>query len=374
MSKVISEPSEPGSQNIGGSENLSLDSFVTSRLGAPVEIPPEEPPQEAIGDIPEEGEVAEQPEALVEEHGETKDTDADAEADSVLSQLNLEDLSEAEIDKLRDALKSKAVGRYGELTAKRKAAEEEAARYKARIAELEASKNPLEKEEVIENNPFGDVTTAEDLQKEYTTFGQTLEWAEDLLDEHSDSHMDDVVTTVDGKELTKREVRTYQKKARQAREKFLPARFKELQQAQQAEVIQQHMQERAQAELAWLSDEDSEARKEYDAVMADPRVKLIAERVPEVGPQLNYLLAHAVNSFKGGATAPPPVAKATKAAPPPSPAPPHNPASATTRGTERGDAQFKKQLSELDNRFQQTGAVQDFAKVRAAQIAKRRKL
>ena len=133
----VNEPSE----NL---TNLSVGEWSIQRLkaksGQPVvEEQPKEPevPAETEDEKPE-GNLAVEDEQ--EGISETDDATAESEVESVLSKLNLDDLSTEEVDQLRDALRSKALARYGELTAKRKAAEERASLLERELQELKSNK------------------------------------------------------------------------------------------------------------------------------------------------------------------------------------------------------------------------------------------
>jgi hypothetical protein len=62
----------------------------------------------------------ENPEVEAEVGTEQEETPAEEPAEDVLSQLDLDDMSEADLRELSEKLGSRAVARFGELTAKRK--------------------------------------------------------------------------------------------------------------------------------------------------------------------------------------------------------------------------------------------------------------
>ena len=107
--------------------NISVTDFAQQRIGEltpKTEQPSEEETQEASGqeneEVEEVSEVEEQSEAT-----ETEEAGEDfQESEDVLSQLDLDDMSEEDLRELADKLGSRAVARFGELTATRKAAEE----------------------------------------------------------------------------------------------------------------------------------------------------------------------------------------------------------------------------------------------------------
>jgi hypothetical protein len=310
----------------------------------------------------------EEPEVEVEDDGDedepesiSEEPEAETDDDEVLSKLNLDDMSEDELAALGKTLRSKLPKRIGKLTKRAKEAEERIAQLEAKLSEKQAE-NPLETKAPVENNPFSDIDTLEGLREQSDNFARITEWAEELLDEHEGESYDDYITEQDGKQLTKRDVKNYLKKARNARETFLPARLAEIQQAEQGKHIRTALAEKAKGELPWYGDADESTNKEYELVVNDPRIKLIRDRVPEVAPQLDYLLAHAVNSMAQ--------AMGKKAAPKKASAkltPPSNPSEAVTRSADRGDDRINKELKELTSRFEQTQSYDDFIALRAKQ-------
>jgi hypothetical protein len=304
---------------------------------------------------PEGGEAEAQDEEATEQ---ATPPEVEDEVQSVLSKLDLESLSEDEVAKLADGLRSKSLARYGELTAKRKAAEEKAAMLEKQLAELKSG-NPLEKPKPVENNPYKELASVEELQKEFENVSQVQEWAEGILEDNEHADPDDIIAEQDGQSYTKKQVKEYAKKARAAKDKFLPARLKDIQFAEQEKQVKAHLDSRMENELTWVKDPDSDLHKEYDMIMADPVIKEIAEKVPAVAARLDYLVAHAVNSIHAASK---PAKKPTG----PRPTAPSTPTSGATRGTPRESDRIKKQLGELEQKFHTSGSASDFAALRAA--------
>jgi hypothetical protein len=170
--------------------NISVTDFANRRLGQMTPKPSAEEESEPVV----EEETEETPEEVIEETQEAEEGEPEVESASedVLSQIDLDNASEEELRELADKLGSKAVARFGELTARRKSAEE-------KLAKLEASlqqQNPLESKKKIENNPFGDLDSIESLQSKAEEVEQIVNWAEDLLFEGADYAADDVITEI----------------------------------------------------------------------------------------------------------------------------------------------------------------------------------
>ena len=177
MSNEITEGvAEPSTETTALQSNMSAADFVNRRLGQLNEGTQEEaPPVEATDEVTEETEV-ESPEVeaseeiVAEQTEETEEVqETSEESTDVLSQLDLDDMSEEDLRELSEKLGSRAVARFGELTAKRKAAE-------AKLKEMEAqlqNKNPLETQEVA-NNPYESVDTVQGLQEKAKEVKQKL--------------------------------------------------------------------------------------------------------------------------------------------------------------------------------------------------------
>jgi hypothetical protein len=147
MSNEITEGvAEPSTETTALQSNMSAADFVNRRLGQLNEATQEETPiVEATDEVTEEAEVesteAEVNEEIVAEQTEETE-DLSEESTDVLSQLDLDEMSEEDLRELSEKLGSRAVARFGELTAKRKAAE-------AKLKEMESS---TPKQESIRNS------------------------------------------------------------------------------------------------------------------------------------------------------------------------------------------------------------------------------
>ena len=342
--------------------NITAEDFAIQRLGQPTPQPEE---QEAPG-VEEEvtDEIANEEAEEVEEAVEyTEDETPEAESDEqVLSQIDLDDMSEVELRELADKLGSRAVARFGELTAKRKAAEEKLQQIEARLSAEQ--NNPLAPKKEVTNNPFDNVETLEELQSKATDASNVIEWAEDIMFNADGYEADDVVTEVEGKEMTKADVRNALLQARKARDKFLPDRLEKIQAVEQSKQMQEHLTAQAEAELPWMKGEDNDTRREYEAIMSDPRVDtLMANLPPDVKAQMPYLLAHAANSIYGRKAV-----KSTKSNVRLNPSSNSTPNAA---GSEKPASRVNKSIKNLSNQFKQSGDKGDFITLRTLQLQNR---
>jgi hypothetical protein len=274
-------------------------------------------------------------------------------------------MSEEELQELSEKLGSKAVARFGALTAKRKAAEE-------RLAELEAKlkekNNPLESKKEIQNNPFQELNTIEELQTKSAEIDNIIEWAEDLLFESDGYAADDVITELSGKELTKADVRRSLLQARKASKTFLPDQLRKVESQIKGTELEEAFDKQAKDELSWLTGDDNDTRRQYESTINDPRFKKLKEIVkketPEMSGQLDYFFAHAANSIYGRKTIPQSKSGVTMT-------PPKTGPSGSAK-SEKSQSRTAKAIQELQSQFKQSGNARDFAALRKLQMASRR--
>jgi hypothetical protein len=326
--------------------NITVAELAARRLGTP-KVPVEAP--KAIKDNQPEPEK--EPKVGPEQPKE-KD---------VLSKFDLGEMSDVELRELSDKLGSRAVARFGELTAKRKQAEEQIAALQSELNKRN-QESPLEVKSV-EKNPYAALDTVESLQAKASEVTDVIEWAEDKLDQADHLAHDDIVTTVDGRDMTKADIKAALKNARKAKDKFLPAQLQELQARENRSQLKKSFDEHARKELDWLNGEDNDTRKQYEAMLGDKRLTKLLEADPDIAPQLPYILAHAANSMYGRKSIPLTDAK-PKITPPSSP-------TSSTGSSEKPEARSSKAISETVKRFSSTGSVSDYAAMRALQLSKR---
>ena len=357
--EIATADAEAGKISVDKS-NISVTDFAQRRIG---ELAPgtEQPQDEEAEEV-----IEQETEEVLEESVDTEEAETSEESpesEDVLSQLDLDDMSEEDLRELADKLGSRAVARFGELTAKRKAAEEKLTQLEARLKE---KPNPLETKKV-ENNPYGNLDTIEKLQQKAAEVDQVVEWAEDLIFESDGYGADDVVTEVEGKEWTKKDVRQSLLRARKAQKTFLPDQLSKVQLRAEGEVLTKQFDSQAKQELSWLEGEDNDLRKQFEATVGDERFKklksVLKRESPDIAAQLDYWFAHATNSIHGRK-----LVGVGKKSPTLNPPKTGNPASAQS---EKGMGRTAKALKELEARFKQTGNARDFAALRKLKMSNR---
>ena len=332
-------------------DNTSLNEFTQRRLGNLAQE------AQATEEQPQEG----------SEETEAEETAEETE-ENALSQLDIDNLSENELRDLADKLGSRAVARFGEMTAARRAAEERAAKLESMLQ----TQNSAPKKE-IKDNPFNDLNTVQDLQKKSQEIESTIEWAEDLLFESDDYSADDVITEIDGKDLTKKEVRKALMNARKAQRDYIPDRLNKVQLQLTGQQLQTQYDNKAREELEWLGEESNPIKEQFFATLRDPQYnqlkKILDKELPQVSGQLEYMFAHAANSIYGRK----PIVEESKA-PAKKGTPsltPTKTANTSAAKSEKPTSKTAKAFKDLQARFKTTGSARDFAEMRKLQIQNR---
>jgi len=347
---------KPVVKNISNSELIAMRyKAMTEAMKAPNS--PEQPKEEPKEVVPNEPEEPKE-EVKQEEPLPSPEEPKLEEEQKVLSKdYDLESMSEAELKELSQKLGSKAVARFGELTAKRKAAEEQLETLKAEIAKREESSF----EAKVSNNPYANINSKEDLDAKYQELTEVMEWAEERLDRAEDLAAEDVVTNENGREYTKRELREVVKRARKARDVYIPDQGKQIQLFKNRAELKQALGEKAKTELSWLQGEDNDVRKQYEVLISDPKLKAVEKALPDLAPRLPYLLAHAANSLY--ARRPAETKPAARLSPP-------SPVVSQGAESSKPETRQSKALNDLSTRFNKSGSYKDFKAIRALQHSK----
>lgn len=358
---TVTTPIADGAKESVDNKPMSEGDFLSRRIAKLSGTPP----PKAAEPAPQE--VESEPKAAVSETDSSSTEGSPQPAEQAKADVlskDIAELTDEEIAELAQKGKSGLLKRIAELTAKRKMAEEEAARLKQAIAQQQQQLP----EPKVENNPYGNIEKLEDLQAKNEEVSGLIEFLEDAMFKSEDLSADDPAAQIDGRQLTKAEVRDALRNARRARDKFIPAQFKELQARAERSSLEQAFKAQAAKELSWLTGEDNDTRKNFEAMVKDPRLQKLKERVPELAPQVDYLIAHAANSMYGrrsveGGIAGSPSKPAIN--PPATPKP-------VAAAPERADARVERAMQDVKSRFTQTGSTSDWIALRSAQLAKRK--
>jgi hypothetical protein len=269
------------------SDNISFEELVAQRIGAHTESEDEE---DRSDDLDGDDDLIEDDQDV--DDVETNEDDQSEETEEESEELDLLNLTTEQIQELAKKGKSRLLHRVGELTAQKKALEEQ---LKSQL-EAQPQYDPVPSEE----NPFREITTVDELKAQVKEMEKVAKDTDHILDEHEDYGLDDIIVIGD-REFTKREIKKANRNARESLVKYLPAQQAELVKREQRVALEAHLGSLIPQEIPEFADEESSLVKQFNAMMADPLVAQVKQRVPDIAPQLAYLLAHAAKSMQRSA-------------------------------------------------------------------------
>ena len=336
---------EATAEAIESVSNLSFEELVAQRMSR--QTSPEEESEEESEDTTEDSEPA-KPEDEEELESEESDDESEEESEEE-SEIDLLSLTTEQIQSLAKKGKSRLLQRIGELTAQKKALEEK----------IQSQPQPQAKAVPQDENPFREVNSIEELKGKYDELERTLESTDEILEEHEDYGSDDIIVVGD-KEFTKKQIRKANRNAREALTKYIPAQQQHIAKIAQYEQMSQQYSEAAKSEVPEIQDEESEIGKNYKALVSDPLISRIKTQIPEIGFQIEYILAHASRSLYGG--------KKIKAQPAMGNKLKVNPSSTPYgAGAAKSSSPVKAKVADAYNRFEKSGSPEEWI---AARIAK----
>ena len=353
VAQSIAEDSKPAVAEKPKTEAEFIASRIAKRKEKLSKQPPAPEKSEASATVVKEEKKPDPPEAKAED-----------EAVQVLSKP-INELTEEEIDLLASKGKSGLLKRVSELTAKRKQVEE-------RLAALEESikKQQPPAPERIENNPYesiSDLNTLNGKRKEVETL---LETFDDVLDKADGMSASEIILESEGKQYTKAEIKELRRKAIKAKDKYLPAQHNEIVMREQGKQLEAQLSQQARKEISWVENDEDDTKKRYASMINDPRVLKAKKLVPELAPQLDYILAHAANSLWGRRLIENDKPTNGKS---PSLTPPSSPSTSAAAPT-NVDARKEKSIKELENRFKESQSQSDYLAYRTAKLQTRKRI
>ena len=360
MSDEVTAPNAGGADsNPVVKSNITMAELARHRISQKTQG---QPPSALKASEPKPEEQPERKAETTKESVPAQAKEAPKAKDVLSNEVDLENMSEAELRELSEKLGSRAVARFGELTAKRKHAEEQLAALRNELNNRNNS-DPLASEKT-KDNPYASIKTLPDLQAKTQEVDEVIEWADDVLWNNEHLAADDVVATVNGQELTKLQVRKALRDAQKARKDFLPSQLRELQAGEQRKALRGQMDVAARQELEWMGGEDNDVRKQYEILKGSPLLRKAMDSVPDLEPYMEYMVAHAANSIYGRKSINIDKPKASIN-------PPSSPGSSSAQ-TEQPEGRQQKQERDTHERFLKTNAVSDFIALRTQQILKRK--
>lgn len=347
------QPTPTGEGN--SPQATSLSEYVaqrTAQLSQPEETAPETETEELEQTESEQSEEVENEE--IEEVESEEETEELEQAEGITDILSL---TPEQLQELGRKSKSRLLSRVGELTAKNKALE-------SQLHQVQADAKPLQAKVAVEDNPFRELKSLEEVQSKYSELEKVADETDRLLEEYEDYASDEAIP-YGNREFKKSEIKAANRNARQALAKFLPAQAQQVQRMAMLKQAEAEYEAAIPKEIPEIAKEDSELSKKFTALREDPLIAQVKERVPDLAPQIDYILAHALRSMTMQVTPKTTVAAATQARPnvPSSPL-----GAAAPRSTVKPTA---KAIEEATNKFEKTGSRQDFVALRTRQLSNR---
>jgi hypothetical protein len=332
------------------SSNISFDDYINRRSQEVSE--PEAPAAEPEDESWEETEESLEPEAVSDELEES-DEEVTEEEEEEEQEIDLLSLNPEQLQALAKKSRSRLLHRVGELTAQKKALEEKLS------SQAESKPLPVVPQE---ENPFRDIESVEGLKAKFAELEKVAEETDNILEEHEDYGAEDIIVVGD-REFTKKEIRKANRNAREAMAKYLPAQHAELARREQRVQMEAHYTALIPQEVPELANEDSELSKQYKALLSDPLIEQVNKYVPDLGPQLPYILAHAVRSIHRSNKSKVAVKAAGTISKAKVPGTPYGAGAAKS-----GPKTAKKSADQAYQRFQSSTSVEDWVAARVAKM------
>jgi hypothetical protein len=267
------------------SENITFEELIAQRVAK------HSPTEELETEESQDEEELEEQSDITDETEETEDEDNEEES---AAEIDLLSLTTEQIQDLAKKGKSRLLQRIGELTAQKKALEEKL------TARPDAKPLPSIP---AEENPFRDLKTVEEIKAKYEELEKVAEETDSILEDHEDYAADDIIS-LGNKEFTKKEIRLANRNARNAMLKFLPAQAAEIQKVSHRIEMAEKFDAAIPIEIPEMADEKSDLSQKFKSMMEDPLIDQVRRQVPDLAPQMGYLLAHAIRSINQQTTKP----------------------------------------------------------------------
>lgn len=359
QSMKATDPSIAGDEN-PVSDNISFEELIAQRTGkAAARTEPSEQSTEELESSDEESEESDEHASQEDDAGYDEEGSEEEREDGQdgLQEVDLLNLSPEQIQELAKSAKSRLLDDLGKTRKENRQIKEEIAQLKE---QLQGQGQKTVKEIPDSDNPFRELSSPDEIKAKYDEMERTLETTDALLEEYEDYGPDDLIT-VGSQEFSKRDIRKANRNAREAITKYLPARHQQLAKVAQYEVLAQQYSEAARKEVPEIEDAESEVGKNFQSLLADPLVGRVRKEIPELGMQIEYLLAHAARSIFGKKSKPIQTGAGTKMKVEP-------PASPVGSGAARSGKNPKGKVQDAFNRFEKSGAVEDWVAARIAKL------
>jgi hypothetical protein len=332
---------EATAEAIESVSNMSFEELVAQRTAR------QNPETESEAQTEEEEPEIEEEEIPTEE--EETEIEEESEEEEEESEVDLLSLTTEQIQSLAKKGKSRLLQRIGELTAQKKALEEKI-QSQPKVKEVPQEEIPIQ---------IREIKSLDELEAKYEELENTLEATEELLRQYRDYSPEDIILVGD-KEFTKKQIDDANFNSRKSLNKYIPAQRANIQRMAQMDQLKNQYIAAAQEEVPDITDETTTVGKQFKDLMSDPLIEKLRKQVPEIGYQIEYILAHASNSINGGTRIKkqPAVGNKLKISPSPSP---------FGAGAAKSSTSAKTKVVDAYTRFEKSGSPEEWV---AARIAK----
>jgi len=332
---------EATAEAIESVSNMSFEELVAQRTAR------QNPETESEAQTEEEEPEIEEEEIPTEE--EETEIEEEPEEEEEESEVDLLSLTTEQIQSLAKKGKSRLLQRIGELTAQKKALEEKI-QSQPKVKEVPQEEIPIQ---------IREIKSLDELDAKYEELENTLEETEKLLRDYRDYNSEDIIL-VGEKEFTKKQIDDANFISRKSLNKYIPAQRANIQRMAQMDQLKNQYIAAAQEEVPDITDETTTVGKQFKDLMSDPLIEKLRKQVPEIGYQIEYILAHASNSINGGTRIKkqPAVGNKLKISPSPSP---------FGAGAAKSSTSAKTKVVDAYTRFEKSGSPEEWV---AARIAK----
>lgn len=345
-----SDPNAAGTNAVD--ESLSMSALIGM-----MEKEEAEPEQPETTEVAEEATETEEAEEVDDTTEETEEEEAD-EAPEGDSRIDLDNLTPEQWETVRTELKSKAAKEFPEYRRKLKERDD-------RIAQLESQLTPKTAQPQPAESPLlAGVENAEQLAAKVTELQANAEAIEALLDDHEGYAADDIIE-LGTHSHKKSEWKHALRNIRKTLDKAVPYKQHEF---QQGEVLAQQTEAwntAARKQVPEIDNGESEVGQRFKAMLDDPLLKEVRQKVPGIAPQLEYLLAHACRSLFGDK------GKPAKVVTPPGTTqkakPPASPAGGVAAGAVKPDAVKAKRIEAAKAKYEKSGSKEDLVALELAE-------
>lgn len=219
-----------------------------------------------------------------EDSEESKDEDDDSEDDDVLSQIDVDALTDEQKAELATVLGSGAGKEIGKLRGKNKELQDQVESLQKQLDEGLSS--------VVPGGEFSDISTLDALKEKETEVENSLKYLNALLVKT------DEFFEINNEEVSREKVAEWREYYEQQARK-IPERRNALRELEKTSSRQSETMKSARQEVSFLEDEDSDLYKSWKKKIDDPKFAILKNISPQTWGEIMRMAAHSVEFLEG---------------------------------------------------------------------------